>query len=399
MTVGGSLPTSGQIEAPPAEVDPGSESQRLAAVEAHNRNLRSVLSLLGIYVLVRALLLGVDALSASNGRHFFGSLSSWDGDWYLRIAARGYPPAAATAMGHLTYGAAGFEPVFPALIRATESFGFTAVEAALAVSFVAGAISVLLVWRLGCVVCDQRVGWIAAVLFCVFPGLAVPWGLLYSECVGLALAAGCLLLMVRQRWLWAGLVGAIATATSPMALPLVLAAGVPAVQAMRRRELPRALVTFCLIPMGFVAYVGYLALRYHDPLFWWHLQHQAWGARIDFGRSLVALLAHPESGGYQGRGWMEWVGAVSVVVLVVATIRARLPTVINVYCAGTFILMFVSNELGFKPRFLAWAFPSLIALAAITRRRGWQAVAIGFAVVLPIVLLGYTAFGNYVIQP
>jgi len=269
----------------------------------------------------------------------------------------------------------------------------------LAVSLVAGAISVLLVWRLGCTLCDERVGWIAAVLFCLFPGLAAPWGLLYSECVGLALAAGCLLLMVRQRWFWAGLVGAVATATSPMALPLVLAAGVPVVQSIRRHEAPGALVTVCLVPVGFLAYVAYLALRYHDPLFWWHLQHQAWGARVDFGRSLVALLAHPESGGYQGRGWTEWIGAAAVLAAVVALVRARLPTLINLYCAGTFVLMFVSNELGFKPRFLIWAFPSLIALAAITRGRGWRAIAIGFAVLLPIVLVGYTNFGNYVIQP
>jgi len=391
---------SGEIDASLTETDFGPRDRRRpTAAEPNIRSLRPAVSLLGIYVIVRAGLLAADALNVSNGRHFFGPLSSWDGNWYLRIAASGYPPTPAREVGHLTYGAAGFEPVFPALIRAAESFGFTAVEAALAVSLLAGAMSVLLVWRLGCVLCDQRIGWIAAVLFCVFPGLAAPWGLLYSECVGLALAAGCLLLMVRHRWFWAGLVGALATATSPMALSLVLAAAVAVVQSIRGREPPRALVTVCLVPMGFLAYVGYLALRYHDLLFWWHLQHQAWGARVDFGRSLVGLLAHPESGGYQGRGWIEWVGVAALVVAVVALIRARLPPLVNVYCAGTFILMFVSNELGFKPRFLSWAFPSLIALAAITHRRGWRAVMIGSAVLLPIVLLAYTTFGNYVIQP
>jgi hypothetical protein len=184
-----------------------------------------------------------------------------------------------------------------------------------------------------------------------------------------------------------------------MALALVMAASVPVVQSIRRGEPVRALVTVCLVPLGFIAYVGYLALRYHDPLFWWHLQHQAWGARVDFGKSLAALLAHPESGGYQGRGWMEWIGVVAVLAAFVALVRARLPALVNVYCAGAFALMFASNELGFKPRFLSWAFPSLIALAAITRDRGWRAIAVGFAVLLPIVLVGYTTFGNYVIQP
>lgn len=370
-------------------------------VEPAVHQLRRALPVLGIYAIVRAGLLIADALAGhlSYGTHPDGPLTAWDGQWYLSVAAHGYPAVAAKAGGHLTYGPAGFEPVFPALIRAAESIGFTPVQAALVVSMVAGAVSVVLVWRLGTVLFDQRVGNIAAMLFAVFPGMAVSWGMTYSECVGLAVVAGCLLLMVRKRWFWAGLTGAVATATSPMALPLALAAVVPVVQALRRREFPRALLTVVLVPMGFLAYVGYLGLHYHDLLFWWHLQHQAWGATVDFGRSLLRGLIHPWAGGYVGKGWMEWVGIVAVVGAIVALVRARLPLLITVYCAGAFIIMFVSNQIGFKPRFLTWAFPALIAVAAITRRRGWQPIAIAFALVLPIVFLAYASLGNYMIQP
>jgi hypothetical protein len=61
--------------------------------------------------------------------------------------------------------------------------------------------------------------------------------------------------------------------------------------------------------------------------------------------------------------------------------------------------MFVSNSLGFKPRFLTWAFPALIGLAAISRRRGWQAIAMGFAFLMPLVFIAYASFGDYMIQP
>jgi hypothetical protein len=142
-----------------------------------------------------------------------------------------------------------------------------------------------------------------------------------------------------------------------------------------------------------------LGVRYHDLLFWWHLQHQAWGAKVDFGKSLLLLLVHPWTGGYQGKGWMEWVGLVAVVALVVVLVRARPPLLITVYCLAAFALMFVSNSLGFKPRFLTWTFPALIALAALTRRRGWQPIAIAFAVMLPIVFQVYASLGNYIIQP
>jgi len=61
--------------------------------------------------------------------------------------------------------------------------------------------------------------------------------------------------------------------------------------------------------------------------------------------------------------------------------------------------MFVSNELGFKPRVLTWAFPVLIAVAAITRRRGWQPIAIAFAFLLPIVFLAYSSYNGQGVGP
>jgi hypothetical protein len=96
---------------------------------------------------------------------------------------------------------------------------------------------------------------------------------------------------------------------------------------------------------------------------------------------------------------MEWAGIMTVVGAIVALVRARPPLLITFYCAGAFILMFVSNQLGFKPRLLSWAFPALIALAAITRRRGWKPTAIAFVILLPIAAVAYTTYGNYMIQP
>ncbi len=384
--------------------DPRPEWQQLGFapwVEPTYRWFRPVLPLLGIYAMVRIGLAVADALAAhlSYGTHPDGPLTAWDGNWYLAVAAHGYPAVAPTAAGHLTYGAAGFEPVFPALIRVMEAAGFTAVQAAVAVSIVAGAVSVVLVWRLATVIFDEQVGKIAAILFIVFPGMAIAWGMTYSESVGLALAAGCLLLMVKERWFWAGVSGALATATSPMALPLAVAALVAVIQALRRRQAPGALIALALIPTGFIAYVVLLGVRYHDMLYWWHLQHEAWGARVDFGKSLLVLLAHPWTGGYQGKGWMEWVGVIVVIAAIAILVRSKLPAPLIFYCLATFALMFVSNSLGFKPRFLTWAFPALIGLAAISRRRGWQPIAMGFAFLMPLVFIAYASFGDYMIQP
>lgn len=374
-------------------------------VEPAYRRLRPLLptagSLLGIYAVARLVAFMGDLFAAhiNYGGNLAGPLTSWDASWYLRVAQTFYPAHAATVNGQLTYGAAGFEPVFPALIRLLMFPGLTPLEAATVVSLLGGAAATILVWRLGSALADEEVGRIAAIFFVLFPGMGVVWGLLYSECVGFALVAGSLLLMAHKRWVWSGIVGALATATSPMALPLVLAAVAAVVVAFRRREKLGPLATVFLVPLGFVGYVLYLGLRYHDILFWWHLQHQAWGAQIDFGRSLLHLLWNPLSGGYQGKGWMEWIGVVVVAIAIAAIAKARLAWPASAYCLGVFVLAFVSNSLGFKPRFVAWAFPALIALAALTRRRGWQGVALLFAGVMPFVLLLYTMNGNYIVQP
>ncbi len=359
------------------------------------------LRILGFYAIVRLALLLADSLSAhlQYSGDLSGPLLSWDSHHYLQVAAHGYPAVAPTAGGHLTYSNANFQPMFPALIRLVEWTGLSAVGAAEFVSLVSGAVAMLLVWRLGAALFDEQVGRNSALLFAVFPGMAIAWGLFYSECVGLTLAAGCLLLMVRERWVWAGIVGALATATNPAALPLELAALVPTIQALRKREFPRSLVTVVLVPTGFVAYVAWLGFKYHDTLYWWHLNHQAWDTSVDFGRSLLSLLPHLWEQGLPGPAWLEWMGVLGVAGAVVALIRAKAPTLINVYCIGVFVLLFVSDTSGFRPRLLTWAFPALIAVAASTRRRGWQPIAMAFACLLPIVFIVYTTLGNTIGAP
>ena len=142
-----------------------------------------------------------------------------------------------------------------------------------------------------------------------------------------------------------------------------------------------------------------LSIQYHDTFFWWHLQSQAWGASVDFGRSLLALLPHVFHVGYQGPGWLEWTGIAAVVAAALALSRAKLPGCINAYCCGVVLLLFASNSLGFKPRLLSWAFPALVAVAATSRARTWMVVAVTSAFLVPLVFLSYTMLGDSMAQP
>jgi hypothetical protein len=96
---------------------------------------------------------------------------------------------------------------------------------------------------------------------------------------------------------------------------------------------------------------------------------------------------------------LEWIGLVVVVAALFALWRATLPGFVNAYCLGVVLVLLVSNSLGFKPRLLTWAFPALIAVAAIVRPRAWMAIALAFACLLPLVFLSYTMLGNTMAQP
>jgi len=405
------ISTTGDIPAAPldtAVVD----TPRAPAVLPHEKTSRgfalrsqaavaAALPVLGVYALVRFGLFVADLLVAHLDWRgdLGGPMQSWDARFYLQIAAHGYPSASATAGAHLTYSAAGFEPGFPLLARAVGTVLGSVFAGALVVSIVAGAVGTVLVWRLGSLIGGGQVGWRAAVLFAVFPGMALSWGLLYCESVGLALVAGSLLLMYRRQWFWAGVVGALATLTSPMALALAPAAAVPAIKDIMRRRLPAAGLTVLMVPVGFLAYAGWLGAHYHDALYWWHLQRQAWGVDVDFGKSLLALLPHFWKGGYQGKAWLEWIGIAAVLGGCFALWRAKVPGFVNAYCASALVVLFVSNNLGFKPRLLSWVFPALVAVAVELKGRAWQALVIVFASLLPVVFISYTTLGNVMIQP
>jgi hypothetical protein len=338
-----------------------------------------------------------DVLAAhlSYGKALSGPLLAWDAHWYLDIAQHGYPAHPLLSSGHLTYNAANFLPFFPVLIRAVQGLGVSAVVAASLVSWLSGALCTLLVWRLGARAFDEGTGRLAAVLFAVFPGLGLAWGSLYSECVGLALVAGCLLLLMR-RGMGAGLLGMCATLTSPMAVvPLTAAAAVATFQAWRHREriLP-PLVALFLTPAGFVAYAAWIGARYHDLFFYWHLGHQVWGTTVDFGQQTFTVLLHPMTQDFVGPGWLIWPGLLAVVGAVVATWKARPPAVLVVYCAALLVQLTATNVLGFKPRMLTWAFPALVSVAKVARKHTAQALVIGSAVLLPVVFLAYTTIGN-----
>lgn len=160
----------------------------------------------------------------------------WDGQWYERIAAEGYPlvlPVGPT--GKVGENPWAFYPLFPLAVRALMaltggSFAVVASLFALACGFGAAVVLALLLrGRIG-----DRAAYVAVVLWASFPA-SVSLQLAYTESLAMLLLVGFLVALARERWLLAASVALLVGLARPIAVPLAVVALVAVVVRWRRR--------------------------------------------------------------------------------------------------------------------------------------------------------------------
>jgi Dolichyl-phosphate-mannose-protein mannosyltransferase len=308
-------------------------------------------------------------------------LTSWDGLWYLRLVRQGYPRH---VQPHVTYfvsdARAAFFPAYPLLVRFVDKLlpgGDT--MAALSINFVLGAIAVFLLGVLARRLYGDQVAAKAMVLGAMFPGSFV-LSFAYTEALLLVFAMGCLWCLMDQRWVWAGVLAALGTATRPNGLALVLACAVAAYLAIRRERAWRALAAPIVAPMGFVAFQLWLGHHTGEAGVWFRVQSQAWGEGASFGvtaiRKTFDAFAKPLT---SPTNIITAASVVAMGLLIYFARRKRLPLPMVAYCAGIIALMLLPSTVTARPRFLYTALPLFISAAAYLHddRRDWWPYVIG----------------------
>lgn len=318
--------------------------------------------------------------------------STWDGGWYLAIAGGGYPTSVPAAGGSTL----AFFPVYPLLVRAADTLPFvTPIGAGLLVGAVAGAGAAVVIWLLGRHLLGADVADRAVALLAFFPGSFV-LSMVYAEGVMLLLTAGCLYALVRERWLLAGLLGAVATATRPNAAGVIASCGWAALVAVRSRGEWRSLVAPALAPLGILGFFAYLWARTGQATAWFDAQRAGWEERVvplavvDDVRQLVADPF------LDMNNTVVVVGTLLAGVGLVLLVRSELPGEVVVFAAIVLALALVSETLGPRPRFILAAFPLFYAAAARLQGTafsvvlGMAACTLGAFTVLSVVTLQAT---------
>lgn len=413
---------------------------------------------LALVAIVTTLTLGVAtrALYLRDPRHtevlrglaarVFEPWAHWDGVWFVRIAADGYP-------AHPFSPA--FFPLYPLLVRAAAVLtGGNYVIAGLLVSLGCYAAAMVVLFRLARELLGPRAALWTVVFISVFP-TALFFQAVYSESLFLLLtllaiswarggrwapacAAGMLatltrstglLLLVPLAVLWweqrrglpVRLPGGPARASGPGPAPLAAAGDAPGAGTAlpARRPSAASAAWLLLVPAGLGLYMAYLELQFRDPLIFSLVQGNwgrrfgvplatVWSGATDFAAALWSFVAHglgnvlvhTSSGGLNSdsvANVLEFLALVAAVLALVACWR-RLPAAYTLFALAAllFPLLYPATErpLSSLPRFVVVIFPLFMGAAAVlSSHKVWRWVLVGL--MLPLLILATVLFANF----
>ncbi len=287
----------------------------------------------------------------------------WDADYYLKIAASGY-----TGPG-VDPRVVAFFPLYPALTKAVWLLVGDPVISGLLVSLASSLLAFRLLWALA----EESgySGFGAALSLAAFPTavfLAAP----YPEALFLAGAAGAFLYARRGRWLAAGLLAAVATASKPQGLFLLPGLLVEYLLVSRpRRLLSHHLLWIPLASLPPAAFSFYQKAVLGNPLAWLQAQQRWWWRQyVGPWRSFLATLAGARFQGFPTNWIMALrmeLAAAALGLVVLALLATRREWGFLAY-AGTALGAFMVSTYYFSiPRLLLVLFPVHLELGRAAR--------------------------------
>jgi hypothetical protein len=319
--------------------------------------------------------------------------NNWDGTWYQRVAAQGYPDLLPyDATGAVAPSTWAFYPLFPWLVRfVTQATGLSWTPAATVVALACSAGTVVVIRSLLARPAGPKVAIWAVALLCFFPAAAV-LQLPYAESTAILLLASVFWMLQRRRYLTAVPLLLLVGLARPIAVPL---AAVLVLHLLRELWATRSL-TACVRPLA--ACVAAVIAAVEWPLIAWSRT----GVRDAYTLTMAAWRTPRRVVPF--RPWWDasqlFLGHVIGPTLLLAAIAglawwltrpsARLigPD-LRAWCAcyGVYLLA-VLDSFTSLPRYLLPMFPLGALLAASARSRAFRlAVTAAFAVLLVIWML------------
>lgn len=323
----------------------------------------------------------------------------WDSNWYVGLARDGYDNTIQPA----------FFPLYPLLMRAGGWIVGSEIVAGVLLSLVAFAVALVILHRLTTLELGAEAGRRSVLLLAFFP-TAVFFSAVYTEALFLALELGAVYAARRGRWAWAGVLGALASATRNVGVLLVIPVALLYLYGPRadrdaepraargwrpRFTLHRDAWWIALVPAGLVAYLVYTGFAYDDPLATWHAQahfHRNFVGPLSSlghggGDALEGARALLTGDGSRGAGarHIALFGVALGAVAATVDILRRLPVAYGAYAGAALFWALATAEpdhpLFSTPRFIAVIFPLFMWLGwRLADVRVYAATLVAFAI-------------------
>lgn len=340
------------------------------------------------------------------GELVFGVAQRWDATFYLSIAGHGYHSVALAA----------FYPLYPIAVDAVGVLSGSLLIAGIAVSLVSFAVALYLLHRLVTIELGGEHARTAVLALAFFP-TAMFFSVIYPQGLLLALTIGAVYAARTGHWAWAGIAGALASATHSSGVLVAIPIGLLYLYGPRadRDRAPAASTTpstspsttwwrpryrpaldflwLALVPLGLVAFFAYMGIEYGDALRPLHVNDTVWHRHFEiFGgiTGIVSALWHglhtiasapagrlfPATNGPYRLAAANVVDAAALIFAVFATIGVirRLPPAYGAYTVVSLVILTSAPKstepLMSLPRFILVLFPLWMSLALWLDKRG-----------------------------
>ncbi|MGH7913126.1 MAG: glycosyltransferase family 39 protein [Candidatus Binataceae bacterium] len=338
---------------------------------ASDRSVAAMVLIIKVVVLA----FGALAFQVANGErvrtltHLLSIWNRWDGPQYLLIAQHGYGAAGDQRL------ALAFFPLYPWLIRVVAMVVRDAVLSAFLVSTVASVAAGVALARLFAIDYPRHLARGAVWFLFIFP-TSYFLHIDYSESLFLALVATSFLAARHERWMAAGVLGALAVLTHDNGILLVPALVAEALsQLWRTRRFEWRWLWIGLVPLGFVIYllVNYKATG--DPLAFLDMERVHWsnmltapwrGIRVTFE---IARNWDPNRSAMIGTQVLFFL-AMGLAGTIASALLLRASYTIWM---GFNWLLFACQSWDISaPRLTLAMFPLFLLIAMLARRRHWN---------------------------
>lgn len=312
--------------------------------------------------------------------------ANFDGEHYLSIAKSGY--------GNLNHS---FFPLYPLMIKL---FSFSSNDATLLVitglliSNITFILSLFFLWKLIRLDYSEKISDLSFFALILFP-TSFYFGAFYTESLFLLLVISTFYLARLKKWWWAGVLGALASATRITGILLL-----PALFLEWWQEKSiKSLLPILLIPVGFLGYMTHLYQTTGSPLTFYQ-ELSTFGPQRSGNLIILPqvfyryfnILLTSEFNVIYWAAVLELVSALVVIILLIYGYLKKVRWSYLFFVLASFILPTLTGSFSSLPRYLLTMFPLFIILGIyLSKQKSFQRVIV-YILMIALLIIETTLF-------